>query len=318
MLAVFWSFCQLGWAVFVNRRRTTKLLASLNEVLAEFGFALDEVTKKRIHFYTAQSAITNHWFCALRGKKPTPHEIENALLLGAFTPIADDLMDESGQTFEQLENQESKATTAHILFGYLLERLKPMRDTKPAFASYFAKAHHAQNQSLLQLQKEPLDLDILERITFDKGGYYTTLYRFVLNHPAQPGEEAAMYTLGAILQVLNDLFDMHKDYHNGVQTLVTRTANIHAVAEKLNALEVQFRHQFFGLNYPQKNKKRAYRAIMAIVTRGHVALAHYKKLQGTAPQLNIGAYPRKALIVDMEKLGNIGKNLKETEKAVFP
>jgi hypothetical protein len=78
---------------------------------------------------------------------------------------------------------------------------------------------------------------------------------------------------------------------------------------------VQFRHQFFGLNYPQKNKKRAYRAIMAIVTRGHVALAHYKKLQGTAPQLNIGAYPRKALIVDMEKLGNIGRNLRETRLA---
>jgi hypothetical protein len=315
MLAVFWSFCQLGWAVFVNRRRTSKLLASLNRVGAEFGFALDEVTKKRIHFYTAQSAITNHWFCMLRGKKPTPHEIENALLLGAFTPIADDLMDESGQTFEQLENQESKATTAHILFRYLLERLKPLRDTNPA-ARYFTKAHHAQNQSLLQLQKEPLDLDILERITFDKGGYYTTLYRFVLNHPAQPGEEAAIYNLGAMLQLLNDLFDVHKDYHNGVQTLVTRTANIHAVAEKLKALEAQFRHQFCALNYPQKNKKRAYRAIMAIVARGHVALAHYKKLQGTAQQLNIGAYPRKALIVDMEKLGNIGRNVRATQRIV--
>jgi hypothetical protein len=55
---------------------------------------------------------------------------------------------------------------------------------------------------------------------------------------------------------------------------------------------------------------------MAIVTRGHVALAHYRKLQGEATTLDIAAYQRKPLIVDMEKLGNIWRNLKATKCAL--
>lgn len=307
----------MGWAILVqNRKATDKLFAELEGVLKPFGFSLSEEHRKRIFFYTAQSAITNLWFSLLRGNKPTNAEQQTALYLGAFTPIADDLMDESGQTFEALEENQNNDSAGHVLFAYLLAKLKPHRAANADFERYFNLAHEAQNESLKQLGKEPLDLSELEKITFNKGGYYTTLYRFALTHPAKPGEETAIYTLGSILQVLNDLFDIYKDYHNGVQTLVTRTADIRFIALKLTELEARFRVQFFALDYPLANKKRAYRAIMAIVTRGHVAEAHYQNLQGDSATLDIAVYPRKPLIVDMEKPLNVWKNLVETSKAV--
>lgn len=316
MWATFFSFCQLGWAILVqNRKATNALYVELEAQLRTFGFSLTEQHRKRIFFYTAQSAITNFWFSRLRGEKPTSTEIKTALYLGAFTPIADDLMDEHGQTFESLEAQQSNATASHVLFNYLLTELAPHRSINADFERYFKLAHIAQNESLAQLNKVPIALEKLEKITYNKGGYYTTLYRFALNHPPVKGEEEAIYTLGAILQVLNDLFDMHKDYHNRVQTLVTRTADISFIAEKLKVLEIRFRQQFMALDYPERNKRQAYRAIMAIVTRGHVALKQYQRLQGNKRALDIGSYPRKPLIVDMERPGNIWKNLRAAKKS---
>jgi hypothetical protein len=317
MLRVFWVFCQLGWEIlYKNRRSTRRLYRELDALLKPYGFALNAEHHKRIFFYTAQSAITNHWFSLLRGKPPTPQERSHAIYLGAFTPIADDLMDSTGQTFEQLVRAKKNDTADAILFAYLLEKLQPLIHESPLFATYFKKAHEAQNRSLKQLGKEKLGIEELKQISFDKGGYYTTLYRMVLQNPPKKGEEAAIYTLGAILQVLNDLFDIYKDLHNGVQTLATNTADINYIAEVLMNLENTFTTEFFALDYPAKNKHKAYTAIMAIVTRGHVALAHYRKLQGEATTLDIAAYQRKPLIVDMEKLGNIWRNLKATKCAL--
>jgi hypothetical protein len=317
MLRVFWVFCQLGWEIlYKNRRSTRRLYRELDALLKPYGFALNAEHHKRIFFYTAQSAITNHWFSLLRGKPPTPQERSHAIYLGAFTPIADDLMDSTGQTFEQLVRAKKNDTADAILFAYLLEKLQPLIHESPLFATYFKKAHEAQNRSLKQLGKEKLGIEELKQISFDKGGYYTTLYRMVLQNPPKKGEEAAIYTLGAILQVLNDLFDIYKDHHNGVQTLVTNTADIPFIAKELKALESTFMAQYQALDYPATAKRKSLTAIMAIVTRGHVAIEHYLKLQGKAKKLDAAKYDRKPLIVDMEKPGNIWRNLRMTKGAL--
>lgn len=310
MFRTFLVFCELAWVILVkNKRATKKLYAELNAYLAARQLQLTEQHKKRIWFYTAQSAITNYWFATLRGYKPTRTEAKNAIYLGAFTPIADDLMDVQNITFEELQSIEIKKDADALLFHYLNEKLKSVLHEKPLFAHYFKLAHAAQNVSLKQLSTTPLPTGTLKQITYNKGGYYTTLYRMVLQNPPQQNEEKAIYLLGSILQLLNDLFDIHKDFHNGVQTLVTANPDMRSIAKRLAGLSGQFKTVFYGLNYPLSRKKKAYRAIMAIVSRGDVALAHYQKLQGEAAALPIAQYGRKPLIVDMEKLGNIRKNL---------
>jgi hypothetical protein len=174
MLRVFWVFCQLGWEIlYKNRRSTRRLYRELDALLKPYGFALNAEHHKRIFFYTAQSAITNHWFSLLRGKPPTPQERSHAIYLGAFTPIADDLMDSTGQTFEQLVRAKKNDTADAILFAYLLEKLQPLIHESPLFATYFKKAHEAQNRSLKQLSETRLTTEELKQISFDKGGYYT-------------------------------------------------------------------------------------------------------------------------------------------------
>ncbi len=317
MLRAFIAFVKLAWIIlYQNKKNTSRLFAELNNVLKKHGFTLTATQKKRIAFYTAQSVITNHWFSQLRGYKPSKLEIKHALYLGAFTPIADDLMDGQNITFQELATQQDGATADAVLFDYLYAKLAPIMAENALFKSYFEKAHLAQNQSLKQLQKAPLSLEQLKEISYNKGGYYTLLYRAVLLNPLLPHEEEAIYHLGAIMQLLNDLFDLHKDYHNHVQTLVTNTRNIKYIREQEVALRNQFLLHFKQLSYAEKNKKRALAAIMAIVTRGNVALDDYEKIQGENPHIDVAAYPRKTLIVDMELPKNVWRNLVYTNKSI--
>jgi len=315
MLTALNAFFGLAWAILVvNQKNTKKLFKTLNQHLAPFGFSLSAQHKKRIAFYTAQSAITNHWFSLLRGEKPSAQEITNAIFLGAFTPIADDLMDGQNITFEELLERNNTESADAVLFTFLYKKLAPLLQENLLFKSYFEKAHLAQNHSLKQLQKAPISTEELKQISFNKGGFYTTLYRMVLQNKPLPGEEEAIYTLGAILQLLNDLFDIHKDFHNGVQTLATNTRDIHFMRAELTGLEQKFISQYIALAYPEKAKRASLASVMAIVTRGHVALDYYQNLQGNAAHLNVATYLRKTLIVDMEKPGNIWKNLLATAK----
>ena len=48
----------------------------------------------------------------------------------------------------------------------------------------------------------------VEKIAFQKGGYSALLFRSILKHPIIVDEEKALYQLGAVGQVLDDLFDL--------------------------------------------------------------------------------------------------------------
>ena len=167
MVRVFWVFCQLGWEIlFINRRATNALYRELESIIGPAGYSLNESHKKRIFFYTAQSVITNFWFSVLRGMRPSKQERQDALYLGAFTPIADDLMDSTGQTFEQLQKDDKKHSADALLFDYLLNKLQPIITSSNHFSSYFDKAHQAQNESLKQLRQEELSIEELRQIRY--------------------------------------------------------------------------------------------------------------------------------------------------------
>lgn len=309
MLKVLHTMGQLGWVVAINQRRTGRLLEGFRAMVARSGFVLSRETEERVRLYTMLIAITSHWFSLLRGRNPTPEEIDDALHLGAFTPVADDLMDDSGLSFEDLVAQTDNSTAEHVLFASLMQRMTALRESRPAFNRYFLAAHEAQNASLQQLQKEPLPLDYLEHVTYEKGGYYALLYRAVMQNPFAEGEEEFVYTIGAITQILNDLFDLHKDYHNGVQSIVTRTADMYVVARTLKDLEGRLLASLQKVHYPAKNRERTYRSVMAIVARGHVALEQFFAVQGTSPRIEVARHTAAELLVDMEKPFNVCKNV---------
>lgn len=309
MLNVLYSVGHLGWELVLNHRRATRLLAELETVVAPYGFEITPRTRDRIRLYTALIAITSHWYGLLRGTPPNREEIDDALRLGAFTPLADDLMDEHGWSFEELIAQANNSSSEHVLLTYFMERITALRQSRPAFDRYFVAAHKAQNASLKQLQKEPLPLEYLQHITYEKGGQYALLYRSVLQHPFVEGEEEFVYHSVGGQQILNDLFDLHKDYHNGSQTLINRNPDVRAAERLLDALADTLRDQIRGLNYPARNKARAFRSIMSINVRGYVALDQFRDIQGDRPTIDIGAHTQAELLVDMEKPINVWKNV---------
>ncbi len=319
MIFTFLSFLKLGKCVLIhNKSRTHKLFDELQSELQKSGFSLAEKHKKRIEFYTAQSAITNYWFSTLRGEKPSASEVKNALYLGAFTPIMDDLMDELNMTFENLLAQKSTDREEGVLFHFLMKKLQPIMQNSCAFRHFFERAHVAQNQSLRQLQKSPLSDDELEILSQQKGGYYTLLYRALLHNKLLAHEEECIYQLGGILQLSNDIFDMYKDFHQGVQTLAIKHPDIAFLKQLFHSYLLDFKDIYWQMPYAQSCKKNAFAAIMAIVCRTQVALDYYEKLQGKNQLLDIAAFSRKAMIADMEKPTNIWKTLVATNKAILP
>jgi hypothetical protein len=300
------AFARLAYVeLWYNRRRTKALIEELRQMLNERELQLPERIERRIHFYTAVSAVSNHWFGLLRGKGPTPQEDMDGLLFGAVSPVIDDLMDSTDRTFEELEADTRQETAEQVLYHYLMQRLRPLRQINPYFDKYARLTHLAQNESLRQMRPEPMSIEELERISYEKGAYTMLLFRMVLRNPPVDGEEAAIYTLGAMLQLMDDLFDVWNDLQDGSQTLFTNTGDVRAMEARYVQCENRFREQLLGLDLPMAQKRRAYVSIMGVVNRTHVAIHQFNSLKGDSERLNFTGLSRKDLIVDMHRFSNL-------------
>lgn len=309
------SFLSLGYQLFyVNKKRTENLYRELEEVLEDKGFELSKPLKKRIFLYTSQSAITNYWFSILRGYPPTEREVENGLYLGAFTPVTDDLMDTTHKTFEGLLSNQNIDSEEAVLFSYLWKKLKKHREASPRFMEYIRKTQIAQDHSLKQLKEAEISDDELKAICFNKGGYSTLLYRSILENEISEAEEAAIFSLGAGLQMLNDIFDLYKDVQNNTQTLITNHPDFRNIESEFTQLTERFTQQYFSTSFPAKSIKKSHRAIWVVFSRGIVALDQFKGLQGENKFLEVEKFSRSPLIVDMEKPRNLYKSLWYTQK----
>ncbi|NVK04041.1 MAG: hypothetical protein HWD92_04435 [Flavobacteriia bacterium] len=309
------SFTSLGFQLFVlNRARTNRLLAELREVVRAEGLTLSTHEEKRIAAYTTLTAITNHWFSTLRGYKPTKEEISGALYVGAFTPATDDLMDEFNLTYEEILDGAANGKANAVVFRYTWEKLKSLRSHNSQFDHFLSLTLQAQNASLAQQGEDDLSIDHLKELSFNKGGYSTLLYRSVLRNPISEDEQKAIYTLGSMLQLTNDIFDIYKDSKEGAHTLVTRTRNYRFVAKLFDEMELKLKSEFSALDYSDANKSKSYRSTYVVLSRAKVALDQYLKLQGDAAQIDLN-HERSKLIVDMEKMSNIFRSIAYTSRA---
>ncbi|MBI9038611.1 MAG: hypothetical protein JEY97_10800 [Bacteroidales bacterium] len=310
---IYKTYFNLGTKIYViNKFRNRILINELNSHLKQTGHRLSSTHISRISFYTIQSCITNSWFSKLRGFATSKEEIKKGLYLGAFTPIYDDLMDSSGLTHSELigfiENGNEKSSVSFRLLQYLYNKLKKNTKDFRLFHHYFNIAGKAQTESLKQIKGKSLTNSELRKISFDKGGYFTLLYRSVLNNPLIENEEKAIYSLGNLLQLSNDIFDAYKDFHHKQQTLVNFSQNINNLNDEFLELTDSTIKQFCNLDYPSKNIKSALYEIIPVLARGIVCLDQFLKLQEKNNGLfEIEKFTRKELICDMEKIQNIKK-----------
>lgn len=299
-------------AVLIRKEIRRSIVPFENRIyglLSEKGMSLPDEDRARIRKYLKAIVITNHYSSLPRGYGATEEEMSDAMLLAAFTPLADDIMDSTGCTFEEIFAEREGYEAQVMLIRYLYDEMKPLLESRPAFREYFTKGHQAQNDSLRQLRDEKLSPEELQQIAWNKGGYYMLLYRAVIANPLLPGEEEAIHRLGYILQMSNDTFDIHKDYHEGLQTLTLHHSDFNLLEDMYREQVSLFRKEFLSLDYKESDLRKAFTTIMVIIAQGFVAIRNYKTIQGEAGPLEIAEYDRKSLITDMETIPNIYRNV---------
>ncbi len=302
----------MGYRVYVINPvwNKPKLRKEVKRVYAARGLEFDRSYFHRIYYHLLLSSVTNRWFSTLRGKRESKKEIIAAAYLGASTPLYDDLYDESDYNRQDVQclisqgNAEGFGIIAALGIEFYQELLTYL-DRPETFANYLERVAIAQDNSKAQVGSRQLSEEEIRKITYDKGGYSIALYRSVLNHEMRPGEDQAVYDLGCMIQLTNDLFDLRKDHINNQQTLVTTTDDINKVRTEYLQLLNKTIASFKALDYSYWSQKRFVLQLMLVVGRGMVCLDQLARVQKKYGKFDASLMQRYESVCDMEKPVNL-------------
>jgi len=242
------------------------------------------------------------------GMAPLERLIQYFICSGAFDDFIDnkelsaaelEMISFSPEQFQPKRIEERLFQHCHLaLRSYVRDRDKYNETARGLF--------RAQVDSAKQSGTALIAEEALLRITLEKGGYAVLLCASYLLHDASEAERSCWYRIGGIIQLTNDLFDIWKDLQDNVQTLPNRVHNAYAFHSFFTGLVEEMVTIITGLPMPEKRKRAFLLNMMAICSFGDMAIRQLCAIQGQLPELpDLRSLPRKALIVDMEKPGNI-------------
>ena len=290
----------------------------LQPILLEFqavNNSTPDIDYKRItnYYALAVSAIIGETHCTLHRKAMTTTERRAGTLIGACSVLFDDFFDNSNLTDEyitqlinnpkNIEPTNNSVKLAIQLYSKLLEGIQYSENIQQALNDVFQEQVRSKKQKNSDLAEEEI-----RDITFTKGGTAFLLYRKAFGEISTRCEEKFYYTLGAIMQLENDIFDVYKDRQEGIRTLVTACHDIKPVR---NLYLYLINELFEGAQQLPVNPKavaKAMRVLMLVICRGLVCLDQLENLQkSTNNRFELMAYSRSELICDMEKPTNFMK-----------
>jgi hypothetical protein len=82
--------------------------------------------------------------------------------------------------------------------------------------------HVSQLMSISQHSNEPLSQESLRKITFSKGGIALLTIMYLMAPHMKQKERKAIYELGGVMQIIDDIRDTKEDLLCGIQTLPNR------------------------------------------------------------------------------------------------
>lgn len=308
-------FHKLSNALFLlpHTIRSLSSYKKLSEAKLE-GIDLSPLTTKqieRVRYYIFLNYLIIDAFATLHGKRLKETEKSLGALIGAFTPIYDDLMDELSYTHEQIVNKEIGAGPLEKVYLLMIQRIKERHHDFNSFEQYFNLAGKAQNESIGIQKESTTSIDKLRDIMNTKGGYFCLLFRTAITEEISKGEEQACYKLGGLTQYVNDIFDIWKDHLDGLFTLPIKIQS----KDDLRKDYVETLQDFFvayrSLNLKQKDTTHFFLKVYLLLSRGLVAIDQYQSVEDKKT-FDISQLSRKELVCDMERPANLLKNFQYT------
>ena len=292
----------------------TFLLPYLQDLETKYnGKFSDEQRKKITDYY---GLFITSFLCSsykrLRGKKLTDAERKRATLFGILTPVGDDLFDIDKLDYASIEQitfhpETYIATTfsAHVskeIQTYLLNNV-------PHKAPYIKASKDVLDiQVETEKQTNPaISQEEIERITYIKGAVSVIIYHQCLDDAADEQMQEALFLIGSLYQLGNDLFDLYKDVRDNIYTLVNTCKDYTALKQKfVDRVKLQ-NQKIMSLPFAEKDKATFCLVMNTINARSMVALDQFIAYEKQHGKVNWWQQERKAMIVDMEKPSNLIK-----------
>ncbi len=268
------------------------------------------------YYGLAVPAILGEAFCVLRGSQMIDLErwvsTSQGIITGLFDDFFDDLRLPEAQIITMVENTE--AITPHtsnekLFLDFYLTALK--KATHPdLIKKQLLKVHKAQVASVEQ-EDPNINKERIWEITKLKGGDSVLFYRTAFDNLPANGEEEALFQLGSLMQLENDIFDIYKDNQSNIFTIPTTISKIHNLRTLYGEQINHFVKLCYLMDYPKKQVEQFLDCVMPVLNRGFVCLDTYQKLENTNNGVfDVASFTRKQLICDMEKPGNFLRTIK--------
>ncbi|MFZ4544027.1 MAG: class 1 isoprenoid biosynthesis enzyme [Saprospiraceae bacterium] len=305
----------MAYKVFiVNEKKHKPFLFKAVEVLEiKYGEQLPKNYEKRFSLYTKIATLFISWIETLRNQQLTENQKQIALLFCGLTPLFDDLLDEENFSREEIklltEKKIQRGTLKEKLCIGLFEEIEKLSGGVN-WTNYWHKAIEFQVSSEIQLS-QTLPIETLKSITEGKGGYSLLLYLDAILAGKYSEKEAnAIFHMGAMIQLTNDIFDIYKDRNEGISTLATTSKDIKHLRRYFLQEAAKNLEQFQQLGYSKLQVRLFLLQYHLILSRGSVALNQLALLQEKDNGIfTLEHYSRKELICDMELWTNIRKSL---------
>jgi len=289
------------------------ILPFLEEAVQSGDGSFDNEDLKKITNYygLAVPAILGEALCALRGKKMSEAERLASTCLGAITGMGDDFFDKNRIGEEELKKLLSHPETAsgktagEKLSLYFYKTAILNAPDRQLMQRSLLNVFFAQVESKRQ-KKNNLSWEEIKNITLDKGGASLIFYRTVFANQMGDGEERMLYSLGGLMQLSNDIFDVYKDMKDGVNTLMTTTKRVNDIRVLFTQLLKEGCAAAYKTGYNKANIKKFVNIVsVSIFSRCFVCLDHLEKSESLSGNVfSPQVYTRKQLICDMDTAGN--------------
>ena len=289
----------------------------LKKIEIQFNGKFAPTTFKKIKkFQGIQQFIINDSFANFEDRTTNAKERENNKLYFILASLYDDLMDENivsqavlNEMFLHPEKANPNSFSETVLIDTHLKLLSRVYN-KEAYQKVLNNIHQAQIDSLEQL-KNDISLERILSITERKGGYSLLMCKHYIQIPVSEALDNCWYQLGGMIQMTNDLYDIYKDTMAGIYTFANTQNEFEKIRDQYISQVHKYNQSIEKLEYDDSKKLIFQIKLSLIPALGYVALENLKNLQGDTERLKpFSAYPRKDLIIDMEKIKNIFKLIK--------